>query len=131
VCRRGHNQRRYEAESAGEGATGCRELTRGACVRTVGFEGVTTVKGAAAMTGEPSGLRRFVPMTVEGPSLRYLSALGRYTTPFSSNKCHFSTFLLSSSPCSPLCVLYRFLPSKPGYVDHWPEEMQANETSTE
>ncbi len=80
ACRRGHHPRGCKEESAGEGATGCRELTRGSCVRTVGFEAVTTVKGTATMTGEPSGLHRFVPTTVEGLSLRYLSALGRYTT---------------------------------------------------
>jgi len=26
--------------------------------------------------------------------------------------------------------LHRFLPSTPRYIDHWPEEMQANETFT-
>ena len=49
ACRRGHNPRGCEEESAGEGATGCRELTRGRCVRTAGFEGVTRSERAAGM----------------------------------------------------------------------------------
>src|SRR2546425_782953 len=39
ACRRGHNQRGGEEERAGEGATGCRERTRGRCGRTEGGHG--------------------------------------------------------------------------------------------
>jgi hypothetical protein len=66
ACRRGHNQCRCEAEQAGEGVTGCRELTRGRYVRTGGCEGVTRSDRAAGRPGEPSRLDLFAPVAVSG-----------------------------------------------------------------
>jgi hypothetical protein len=55
-----------EEESAGEGATGGGELTRGRCVRTAGFEGVTRSERAAGRPGEPSRIELFDPLAVDG-----------------------------------------------------------------
>src|SRR5215510_8316278 len=52
-----------------------------------------------------------------------------HPSPFSSSQGHCSKFLLSTSPCSPLRFLHRFLPSMSRYGDHRPEERQAHETS--
>ncbi len=55
-----------EEESAGEGATGCREPMRGRCVRMACIQGVTRPQRAAVMPEDPSFIELFVPLTVDG-----------------------------------------------------------------
>src|SRR5229473_6923156 len=66
ACRRGRSQQGCEAESAGEGATGGRELMRGRCVRMACVEGVTRGERATGWLGEPALLGLFDPIMVDG-----------------------------------------------------------------
>src|SRR6266446_1976133 len=66
ACRRGRSQQGCEEESAGEGATGGRELMRDRCVRMACVEGFPRAQRAAVMPGEPSRIDLFVLSTVGG-----------------------------------------------------------------
>jgi hypothetical protein len=51
--------------------------------------------------------------------------------PFSSRPLALYPFRRASSFFMPLLFLHRVLPSKPRPIDHWPEEMEANDTSNQ